>query len=500
MDNGSKYYTFTWFIENYSYCLLKIGQRLISPEFTTDGLESTVWTLRLYPRGYKDNDKNYISLFLNRSKDDVSPTEISAKYELSILASGRSAICYEKNESAFTKGIGRGLVRFVKMQEVLLHRKADYLPDDTLRVRCKIWKKEGKFQPITDIYARTRIGTEHVSFLQVVEDFSTLKPNEKKTSQYKSLSQNGGSLSCSFYFTDASCCDGTIMMEITPSCKTHILTKCKVFLMDHTGKIIKCGFSDVRFNAIKTEMDKLALIITRGKLLNNKTEYLPDDKLTLLCECIFYTGVDYEKIERILQEMPFGVFSQINDSHQNNEPCSGALDDITEIYNNHLLSDVELKTKTESFPAHKVVLCARSSVFKAMLTNDMKETNTNIIQVDDLENDTVHQFLLFLYSDSIESLQWNSAVKLYYAADKYQVEKLKMICSSFLVNNLSISKASELLLLADTHSDSDLKAVAEDFILENDEQVFSTDEWGDLMETNLLLASKTMRLKYIRKL
>ncbi|CAL1281795.1 unnamed protein product [Larinioides sclopetarius] len=161
----------------------------------------------------------------------------------------------------------------------------------------------------------------------------------------------------------------------------------------------------------------------------------------------------------------FGTYKQVinNDPHQKEfnaaeklSNCPSALNDFKALYSDKILTDMVLKTATKSFQAHKNLLCARSSVFRAMLTNDMKEKNTGYINVEDLGNETVQKLLLFLYSDSLEELQWESAVQLYYAADKYAIEKLKVLCSSFLVYTISTSTASELLLLADTHNDTDL--------------------------------------------
>ncbi|CAL1294167.1 unnamed protein product [Larinioides sclopetarius] len=172
------------------------------------------------------------------------------------------------------------------------------------------------------------------------------------------------------------------------------------------------------------------------------------------------------------------------------------LDDLKAIYDNQSLTDVELKTETKTFPAHKVLLCVRSPVFTTMLSSDMREKNINIILIDDLEDDTVQQLLLFLYTDQLEDLCWDSAMKLYHAGDKYQIERLKVICSSFLVDNLDISSACELLILADTHSDSDLKVAVEDFIFRHDKQVFGSENWEKLTRINSELALKTMLLKY----
>lgn len=116
-----------------------------------------------------------------------------------------------------------------------------------------------------------------------------------------------------------------------------------------------------------------------------------------------------------------------------------------------------------------------------------------------MENDTVQKLLLFLYSDKLENLKWNSAIKLYHAADKYKVEKLKVMCTAFLVSNISVSNVSDLLLLADTHNDPHLKMAVEAFIFKHDEEVFCSDQWRKLIRTNPLLVSKTMCLKYMRK-
>ncbi|CAL1281800.1 unnamed protein product [Larinioides sclopetarius] len=203
----------------------------------------------------------------------------------------------------------------------------------------------------------------------------------------------------------------------------------------------------------------------------------------------------------------FGIHNQVlrNDPHKNKYNAAeklsmgpSALDDFKALYNDQLLTDLVLKTATKSFSAHKNVLCARSSVFRAMLTNDMKEKNTHCIKVEDLENETVQRLLLFLYSDSLEELQWESAIQLYYAADKYAIERLKVFCSFYLVNNVSTSTASEFLLLSDTHSDTNLKKFVEHFILEHEDEVFCSVEWEKLNGTNPHLVFKTMQLKYKR--
>ncbi|CAL1275584.1 unnamed protein product [Larinioides sclopetarius] len=269
--------------------------------------------------------------------------------------------------------------------------------------------------------------------------------------------------------------------------------------------MILCGEDDNRFDVERKGIQELPLSLTRQEILNKESEYLQGDKLTLFYECSFSIGLLNYKMSETPLEMLLGAEKQssIQVLSKNTSKISSntfrfpsALEDMKSLYMNKCLTDVELKTETKSFPAHKMVLCARSPVFKRMLTIDMKKRNTDCIEVDNLGDDVVQQLLLFLYSDNVQNLDWAMATRLYYAADKYEVGRLKAVCSSFLVEHLTPSNAGELLLLADIHSDGDLKGVVEVFILKHEREVFVSKEWEMLMEKNPLLVMKTMQLKY----
>lgn len=493
MSDDKTEYTFWWFIENYSYCWHKVGEKLTSPEFTADGLKGTVWHVSLFPRGEKE--EGIMSLFLNRNSVDDGTEDFQIQYELAILAANGPAVCSSKYDVSFKRGIGYGCTLVLPMNDVL-RRKEAYLPQDALTVRCKIWIGDKRIQHATVTVARTRIGIEHISFvlLRFNGDFSALKQKGNIIVPIKTASLD---LLCSLYFSDELFGDEKVIVEIKSSDDDDILSRCKLSLLDGSGKEVACGEFDNRFDATRKDIMQVPHSITSHKIPKSD-----GDEFSLLCECTFSTGTEYEKIERTLYEMPLLVFNRIISDEKTKKisDCSSLPDDLKGIYDDKCLTDVKLKTKTKSFPAHKAVLCARSPVFKATLTNDMKEKINNVIHVDDLDDETVQQLLLFLYSDKVENQQWESAIKLYYASDKYAVEKLKLMCSSFLLASLSASTASEVLLLADRHSDTDFKKSVEDFILNHEEQVFGSDEWEKLTETNPLLVSKTMLLKYKRNI
>ncbi|GBO32019.1 hypothetical protein AVEN_79518-1 [Araneus ventricosus] len=104
--------------------------------------------------------------------------------------------------------------------------------------------------------------------------------------------------------------------------------------------------------------------------------------------------------------------------------------------------------------------------------------------------------LLYMYTDSLEELQWETASDLYVAAEKYQIMTLKDKCSSFLKSNLSLSNACKILLLSDLLQDKALKSIVQGFILKNDRSVINSSDWELLMKDNVNLAAETMLLRY----
>ncbi|CAL1288945.1 unnamed protein product [Larinioides sclopetarius] len=441
MENGKKEYTFFWLIENYSYCWQKNGEGLISLPFIAEGLEGTVWTLHLYPKGASDENKGHVSLSLYRSATDDGPESYSIACELAVLAANGSLLRSVTYEYVFVKGIGHGWGAFLEIDEIFLRRKADDLPHDILSVRCKIWKGKGKVvRNIGQSSARTRIRVEKISFLHEVQNFSTLETKQKKTVEIRSHSKREHFISSSLHITDCACCEEKISIEIAPSDADKILRKCDLYLLAASGNVEECGKADNRYDIELKSITTLPLSLTREEVLNRKSEYLPDDKFSLLCKCTFSRGIEFQTTEETVHEMALVVMQKTIEvsAAEKISTCRSVSEDIKALYIDNSFTDVHLKTKTKSLPAHKMVLCARSPVFKRMLTNDMKEKNSNCIEIGDMGDDVVQQLLLFLYSDNVENLQWEMATQLYYAADNYEVGKLKAVCSSFLLENLTL--------------------------------------------------------------
>lgn len=93
-----------------------------------------------------------------------------------------------------------------------------------------------------------------------------------------------------------------------------------------------------------------------------------------------------------------------------------------------LHADVELIVADASFPAHRVVIGARSAHLANLLNSATMESVTGRIRIDDASPDVFRQFLYFLYTGSVlESANSRALLKL---AQRYQVETLVDLCSS----------------------------------------------------------------------
>lgn len=168
--------------------------------------------------------------------------------------------------------------------------------------------------------------------------------------------------------------------------------------------------------------------------------------------------------------------------------------DLGQLYNIFLpkVSDVTLLIGDVRFPAHKAVLAARSPVFLRMFTNDMLEKKSGVVKITDIDIAVLNMMLKYIYSAKVDILNYDSAIKLYSAADKYEVTSLKERCAAFLKDLLCSENSCDILLLADMHGDSDLKIFAREFIQAHADVILETSEWKNLMENRIDLATEIL--------
>ncbi|XP_044384159.1 BTB/POZ and MATH domain-containing protein 2-like [Triticum urartu] len=123
--------------------------------------------------------------------------------------------------------------------------------------------------------------------------------------------------------------------------------------------------------------------------------------------------------------------------------------------------DVTFSVGGQLFTAHRCVLAARSSVFKAELFGPMKESTMKCIKIDDMEPSVFEALLHFIYTDSLPSdLDQDQNVELQHllvAADRYGLERLKAMCQGKLCQKIDVQTVATTLALAEQHHAAQLK-------------------------------------------
>lgn len=219
--------------------------------------------------------------------------------------------------------------------------------------------------------------------------------------------------------------------------------------------------------------------IRRDFLLDEANGLLPDDKLTLFCEVSVVA--DSVNISGQMHSAQFKV------------PDCRLSDDFGQLFESNQFADVNLTCAGREFKCHKAILTARSPVLAAMFEHDMKERQHNRVEIEDMDPEVMADMLRFIYTGRAPNLD-SMAADLLAAADKYALDRLKVMCEEALCNSLCIENVSEVLILADRHSAEQLKAQAIEYINNRHAtDVMETPGWKQMVTSNPHLVAEAFK-------
>ncbi|GBN88971.1 Speckle-type POZ protein [Araneus ventricosus] len=478
------HFTFIWIIENAS-SLLNSGW-VDSPSFIVQRMEKTKWKLSTY----YDISMGELCLQISREEDN-GPDSIEIEHEISILDDDGSPIAMLTYLQQFRCATLCSPNLSESGDEVFFQRRDEFLPNDELTVRCRMFRTGTEISKSDTCFARTRLGVDRRSFVWAVRDFSSLRKEEKRTRIINPNTHGSPRLILSLFLSERDLKTYlNIQIDHNSETSCHFII-CKISVLDSYGRKVHSketeGLLDEDFQVCTFRKDKI---------MNDESFALENDVLYLKCEFELVAELVWNRIES------YG-YSNLEDPEQEatemlefqDETCTAGCPfkkTLEDLYGYESLSDVSLRSGVTSLPAHKNILSARSPVFKAMFTQDMREKTSRIVDIPDLNADTLSRLLLYIYKDTVEELQWESAVDLFRAAEKYQLLNLRKKCSVFLKSNLSVYDVCSILSLANMHEAGDLRKAAEDFISEHDNEVFDSNEWKTFKEKNFRLASEIM--------
>ncbi|KAI3746762.1 hypothetical protein L6452_09201 [Arctium lappa] len=223
------------------------------------------------------------------------------------------------------------------------------------------------------------------------------------------------------------------------------------------------------------------------RALLETSDYLKDDCLRINCTVgVVVSAVDCSRLHSIqVPESDIGShFGMLLDNMEG--------------------SDVVFNVAGEKFHAHKLVLAARSSVFRSVFFR--QEGDEHDIDVTDMEPKVFQAMLHFIYRDALmedelvasssfseSSVSDSLIAKLLAAADKYELGRLRRMCESHLCKDISVNSVGRALALADRYHATELKAVCLRFAAENLAAVMRSDGFEYLKEKCPRLQSELLK-------
>ncbi|XP_023246466.1 speckle-type POZ protein-like [Copidosoma floridanum] len=118
----------------------------------------------------------------------------------------------------------------------------------------------------------------------------------------------------------------------------------------------------------------------------------------------------------------------------------------------------------------------------AILLTKNCDTNPMVIEINGLTYEVMCEILNYIYSGKVENLESNT-LELLAAANRFDLNGLKLMCENNFLHGLNISNASSLLLTADDHDASTLKIKVMEYIALNVAQVTETAGYEKLKAT-----------------
>ncbi|KAI6661017.1 Protein roadkill [Oopsacas minuta] len=260
--------------------------------------------------------------------------------------------------------------------------------------------------------------------------------------------------------------------------KGEVRAKFKFSILNHKREERKAMESQRAYRFVQGKDWGFKKFIRRDFLMDDANGLLPMDKLTIYCE----VNVVSDAVTTCSQNSVAKLVIP---------PCT-INQDYGTLIDTPMYNDVYLEANNEKIPAHKAILASRSPVFKAMFEHKMEESETGCVTIDDVDIEVLRDLLHFVYTGNSPCLE-KFADRLLAAADKYALERLKVMCEESLCMNLTCENAADILILADLHSADQLKSKAIEFIYGHAADVMDCPNWSTLISSHPNLISEVFR-------
>eukprot|EP01126_Amoeba_proteus_P007613 TRINITY_DN12732_c0_g1_i3.p1 TRINITY_DN12732_c0_g1~~TRINITY_DN12732_c0_g1_i3.p1 ORF type:complete len:999 (-),score=186.64 TRINITY_DN12732_c0_g1_i3:152-3148(-) len=147
-------------------------------------------------------------------------------------------------------------------------------------------------------------------------------------------------------------------------------------------------------------------------------------------------------------------------------PPSTLSNDMRFLVNNKTYTDVVFQVENKPVYALRAILVSRSEFFRVMFGSTLKESTKAEIEITDVKYNAFVQVMEFIYTDEIDTtdMTFDDALLLLSAANRYMLDRLKLICECFITKNIRLSNVSFIFQAADLYGAQHLRSASMHFI------------------------------------
>ena len=140
---------------------------------------------------------------------------------------------------------------------------------------------------------------------------------------------------------------------------------------------------------------------------------------------------------------------------------------LNELRESNSLCDTTIRAQGQDFPAHRCVLSAASPYFRAMFTSELKEKESDLVELKEMKSSTISDVLHYIYTGET-AIDFSNAKDLVMVADYLMIPSLKRKAAVFLQNEmLNVSSCLALESFASQYDCKQLRQAAVSFQTEN---------------------------------
>ena len=208
---------------------------------------------------------------------------------------------------------------------------------------------------------------------------------------------------------------------------------------------------DIKIEPVFTfkTIDGLTSAVVTGELVRD--EFINDDTNFVYTEYRVNSSKLFQLEEKSFI-LELEVMIVINEPQKEDIKTSNTFkEDILSICHDVNNSDVTIEAEGRQFKCHKIMLCARSKVFKNMLAENTLESISNIIVMKENTAEAVEVLLKHIYTGELPDEKDEITIDVLHIADMYQLDFLKEACLQRLVEGLTVTNCLSTFIMLDRY-------------------------------------------------